>query len=74
MNVKENKTMMNEKMMETVESLYAGVRRGLLEVHEATDRMCGYLRCLCDMGMITENTRSKMYTDFVEKVLELETK
>lgn len=71
--------MMNEKMMETVESLtveslYAGVRRGLLEVHEATDRMCGYLRCLCDMGMITENTRSKMYTDFVEKVLELETK
>ena len=66
--------MMNEKMMETIESLYAGVRRGLLEVHEATDRMCGYLRCLCDMRMITENTRSKMYTDFVEKVLELETK
>lgn len=26
------------------------------------------------MGMITENIRSKMYTDFVEKVLELETK
>lgn len=66
--------MMNEKMMETAESLYAGVRRGLLEVHEATDRMCGYLRCLCDMGMITENTCSEMYTDFVEKVLELETK
>ena len=66
--------MINEKIMETVESLYAGVRRDLLEVHEATDRMCGYLRCLCDMGMITENTRSKMYADFVAKVLELETK
>lgn len=66
--------MMNEKMMETVESLYAGVRRGLLEVHEATDRMCGYLQCLRDMVMITENTRSKMYTDFVAKVLEFETK
>ena len=66
--------MMNEKMTETVESLYAGVRRGLLEVHEATDRMCGYLWCLCDMGMITEGTRSKMYTDFVAKVLELVTK
>jgi hypothetical protein len=65
---------MNEKMMETVESLYAGVRRGLVEVQEATDRMHGYLQCLCDMGMITENTRSKMYTDFVAKVLELETK
>lgn len=63
-----------KKMMETVESMYAGVRRGLLEVHEATDRMCGYLRCLCDMGMITENTCSKMYADFVAKVLELETK
>ena len=62
------------KNREFAESLYAGVRRGLLEVHEATDRMCGYLRCLCDMGMITENTRSKMYTDFVAKVLELETK
>ena len=67
--------MMNEKMMETVENLYAGVRRGLLEVHEATDIMYGYLQCLCDMGMITEATRSKMYTDFVAKVfLELETK
>ena len=65
---------MNKKMMETVESLYAGVRRGLLEVHEATDRMCGYLRCMCDMGMITENTSSEMYIDFVAKVLELETK
>ena len=66
--------MMNEKMMETVESLYAGVRRGLVEVQEAIDRMYGYLQCLYDMGMITENTRSKMYTDFVAKVLELETK
>lgn len=66
--------MMNEKMMETVESLYAGVRRGLVEVQEATDRMHGYLQCLCDMGMIKEDTRSKMYTDFVAKVLELETK
>ena len=66
--------MMNEKIMETVESLYAGVRRGLVEVQEATDRMYGYLQCLCDMGMITENTCSKMFTDFVAKVLELETK
>lgn len=66
--------MMNEKMMETVESLYAGVRRGLVEVQEATDRMYGYLQCLCDMGMITESTRSKMFTDFVAKVLELEAK
>lgn len=66
--------MMNEKMMETVESLYTGVRRGLVEVQEAIDRMYGYLQCLCDMGMITENTRSKMFTDFVAKVLELETK
>lgn len=54
--------------------IWAEEGRGLLEVHEATDRMCGYLRCLCDMGMITENTRSKMYADFVAKVLELETK
>ena len=63
-----------KKMMETVESLYAGVRRGLLEVHEAIDRMCDYLQCLCDIGIITENTCSNMYTDFVAKVLELETK
>lgn len=66
--------MMNEKMMETVESLYTGVRRGLVEVQEATDRMYGYLQCLYDMGMITESTRSKMFTDFVAKVLELEAK
>lgn len=54
--------------------IWAEAGRDLLEVHEATDRMYGYLRCQCDMGMITENTRSKMYADFVAKVLELETK
>lgn len=63
---------MNEKMMETIENLYAGVRRNLITVQEATDRMFGYLQCICDMGMITETTRSQMYIDFVAKVLELE--
>lgn len=63
---------MNEKMMNTIEGLYAGVRRGLVEAQEATDRMAGYLQCMCDMGMITEVTRSQMYVDFVAKVLELE--
>lgn len=66
--------MMNEKMMETIESLYVGVRRDLIEASEAMNRMYGYLQCLCDMGMITDDTRSKMYKDFVAKVLELETK
>lgn len=66
--------MMNEKMMETIESLYVGVRRDLIEASEAMNRMHGYLQCLCDMGMITDDTRSKMYKDFVAKVLELETK
>ena len=28
-----------------------------------SDGMYGYLQCLCDMGMIMENTRSKMFTD-----------
>lgn len=65
---------MNEKMMETVESLYAGVRRDLIEASEAMNIMNGYLKCMCDMGMITNDTRSKMYKDFVAKVLELETK
>ena len=64
--------MMNEKMMETIENMYAGVRRNLITVQEATDRMYGYLQCMCDMGTITETTRSKMFTDFVAKVLELE--
>lgn len=66
--------MMNEKMMETIESLYVGVRRDLIEASEAMNRMYGYLQCLCDMGMITDDTRSKMYKDFVAKVSELETK
>lgn len=66
--------MMNEKMMETIESLYVGVRRDLIEASESMNRMHGYLQCMCDMGMITDDTRSKMYKDFVAKVLELETK
>lgn len=66
--------MMNEKMMEFVESVFTAYRRGLVDMKEATYRMSGYTQCMCDMGMITENTRSKMYTDFVAKVLELETK
>lgn len=66
--------MMNEKMMETIESLYVGVRRDLIEASEAMNKMYGYLQCLCDMGMITDDTRSKMYKDFVAKVSELETK
>lgn len=66
--------MMNEKMMETIESLYVGVRRDLIEASEAMNKMYGYLQCLCDMGIITDDTRSKMYKDFVAKVSELETK
>lgn len=66
--------MMNEKMMETIESLYVGVRRDLIEASEAMNKMYGYLQCLCDIGIITDDTRSKMYKDFVAKVSELETK
>lgn len=65
---------MNEKMMETIESLYVGVRRDLIEASEAMNKMYGYLQCLCDIGIITDDTRSKMYKDFVAKVSELETK
>lgn len=63
---------MNEKMMEFVESVFTAYRRGLVGMEEATYRMSGYTQCMCDMDLITDETRQKMNGMFISKLIEFE--
>lgn len=64
--------MMNEKMMEFVESVFTAYRRGLVDMEEATYRMSGYTQCMCDMDLITDETRQKMNGMFISKLIEFQ--
>lgn len=63
---------MNEKMMEFVANVFTAYKRGLCDMEQAVYRMSGYTQCMCDMDLITDETRQNMNATFCSKLIELE--